>query len=486
MNDYMTALHQRFYREPDFSELEEEIEQTHQEVRDCLDKMQRRRLMHLVDTQNLLREETSLASFTAGFKLAWGIARELEADGLYSFQKEEEQRACEIMEREGMGMAKKRANGEGSIRKRKDGRWEGRYTAGHDPETGKAIYKNVLGRTQAEVKEKLKATIKETQSLDQTKVGKYTVGEWMEVWFEDYAKIKVRPSSHQTYRGYIDNHINPNIGDIPLEKITSLELQKLYKKLLTKGRVDRLEAKGQPKGLSAKTVRNIHQILSSALKLAQEQRILHTTPAEGCALPKVEHREIKTLPVEQFQSFLREARESGVFELYYLELATGLRRGELLGLKWEDIDLERGDLRVRRQISRINGEVVEAPLKTKNAYRTLPLAEDTVSVLLEQKKKVGSSPWVFPSPNGGPISPDSVLHMLHRVLKRAGLPKVRFHDLRHTFATLALQNGVDIKTVSGMLGHFSAGFTLDTYAHVTSAAQRQAAQTMGNVLSGSL
>ena len=325
-------------------------------------------------------------------------------------------------------MAKKRANGEGSIRKRKDGRWEGRYTAGHDPEMGKAIYKNVLGRTQAEVKEKLKATIKETQSLDQTKVGKYTVGEWMEVWFEDYAKIKVRPSSHQTYRGYIDNHINPNIGDIPLEKITSLELQKLYKKLLTKGRVDRLEAKGQPKGLSAKTVRNIHQILSSALKLAQEQRILHTNPAEGCALPKVEHREIKTLPVEQFQSFLREARESGVFELYYLELATGLRRGELLGLKWEDIDLERGDLRVRRQISRINGEVVEAPLKTKNAYRTLPLAEDTVSVLLEQKKKVGSSPWVFPSPNGGPISPDSVLHMLHRVLKRAGLPKVRFHD----------------------------------------------------------
>ena len=103
MNDYMTALHQRFCREPDFSELEEEIEQTRQEVRDCLDKMQRRRLMHLVDTQNLLREETSLASFIAGFKLAWGIARELEADGLYSFQKEEERRACATMEREGSG-----------------------------------------------------------------------------------------------------------------------------------------------------------------------------------------------------------------------------------------------------------------------------------------------------------------------------------------------------------------------------------------------
>ena len=383
-------------------------------------------------------------------------------------------------------MAKKRANGEGNIRKRKDGRWEGRYTAGHDSETGKAIYKNVLGKTQAEVKAKLKAAIQEAQTLDLSKAGKYTVGEWMEVWFEDYAKIKVRPSSHQTYRGYIDNHIRPNIGDIPLEKLTSLDLQKLYKKLLTKGRVDRVEAKGQPKGLSAKTVRNIHQILSSALKLAQEQRIILANPAERCALPKVEHREMKTLPVEQLQSFLREARESGVFELYYLELATGLRRGELLGLKWEDIDLQKGDLRVKRQVSRINGEVMEAPLKTKNAYRTLPLAEDTIDVLKEQREKVGSSPWVFPSPNGGPISPDSVLHMLHRVLKRAGLPRVRFHDLRHTFATLALQNGVDIKTVSGMLGHFSAGFTLDTYAHVTGAAQRQAAGKMAAVLSGAV
>ena len=148
--------------------------------------------------------------------------------------------------------------------------------------------------------------------------------------------------------------------------------------------------------------------------------------------------------------------------------------------------MERGSLRVRRQIARINGAVVEAPLKTKNAYRTLPLAKDTVDVLMQQKKKVGSSPWVFPGSTGGPMSPDSVLHMLHRVLKRAGLPRVRFHDLRHTFATLALQNGVDVKTVSGMLGHFSAGFTLDTYAHVTTAAQRQAAKTMGGILSGSL
>ena len=382
-------------------------------------------------------------------------------------------------------MAKRRANGEGNLRKRKDGRWEGRYTAGRDPETGKAIYKNVLGKTQAEVKAKLKQAIEEAKGLDAAKVGRYTVGQWMEMWFEHYAKVKVRPSSHQTYRGYIDNHIKPNIGKIPLGKLTSLELQMFYKKLLEKGRVDRLESKHRSKGLSAKTVRNIHQIISSAMKLAQEQKLISTNPAEGCALPRLEHREMQTLPPGQLQAFLREAKDSGVFELYYLELATGLRRGELLGLKWEDIDLELGDLRVRRQIARINGGVVEAPLKTKNAYRTLSLAEDTIDILKAQKKKTGSSPWVFPSPTGGPISPDSVLHMLHRVLKRAGLPRVRFHDLRHTFATLALQSGVDVKTVSGMLGHFSAGFTLDTYAHVTTASQRQAAKTMGSVLSGS-
>ena len=308
----------------------------------------------------------------------------------------------------------------------------------------------------------------------------------MEVWFEHYAKVKVRPSSHQTYRGYIDNHIKPNIGKVPLEKLTSLELQKFYKKLLEQGRVGRLESRHQAKGLSPKAVRNIHQIISSTMNLAREQKLITANPAEGCALPRLEHKEMKTLLVEQLQSFLREAKDSGAFELYYLELATGLRRGELLGLKWEDIDLERGDLRVRRQIARINGEGVEAPPKTKNAYRTLPLAKDTIDVLDQQKKKVGSSPWVFPGPTGGPMSPDSVLHMLHRVLKRAGLPRVRFHDLRHTFATLALQNGVDIKTVSGMLGHFSAGFTLDTYAHVTTAAQKEAARAMEKVLTAAI
>ena len=383
-------------------------------------------------------------------------------------------------------MAKRRANGEGNIRKRKDGRWEGRYTIGRDPKTGKAVIKNVLGRTQAEVKEKLKRAIDENRGLDVIKSGEYTVGKWLDLWYESYAKVKMRPSSYLTYRGYIDNHIKPYIGNISLSKLTTLDLQTLYKKLLAEGRVARIEAQKQPKGLSAKTVRNIHQIISSALKLAVEQRLIARNPADGCALPKAERKEMQTLPVEQLTSFLREAKDSGVFALYYIDLTTGLRRGELLGLKWSDIDLEKGDLRVQRQIGRINGKIIEMPLKTKNAYRTLPLSADAIDVLMQQRRKTGNSEWVFPSPTGGPMSPDSVLHMLHRVLKRAGLPKVRFHDLRHTFATMALQNGVDVKTVSSVLGHYSAGFTLDTYAHVTTDAQLKAAQTMGSILSGAV
>ena len=381
-------------------------------------------------------------------------------------------------------MAKRRANGEGNIRKRKDGRWEGRYTAGRNPETGKAIYKNVLGKSQAEVKEKLKQALETAKKLDFAKAGQYNVGQWLELWLKDYAKLKVRPSTYKTYQGFIKHHVTPNIGSIPLLKLTTMDLQKMYKKLLESGRVDRTEAKDKPKGLSTKTVRNIHQMVSSALRFAMEQKLIPENPATRCALPKVERKEMKTLPMDQLNAFFDEAKSTGMFELYYIDLLTGLRRGELLGLKWDAIDFKNGILHVRRQVMRQNGKMVEAPLKTKNSYRSIAIPADAVEVLKMQRDKIGNgSEYVFPSPTGGPMSSDSVLHMLQRVLKRAGLERIRFHDLRHTFATLALQNGVDVKTVSGMLGHYSAGFTLDTYAHVTTAAQRNAANTMGNVLS---
>ena len=363
-------------------------------------------------------------------------------------------------------MPKRRANGEGNIRKRKDGRWEGRYTVGHDPETGKAIIKNVLGKTQAEVKEKLKKAIEENVGIDYGRAKTYTVGSWLEVWMENYAKVKLRPSTFKTSQGFLKNHIQPQIGSISLADLTSLDLQRFYKHLLDGGRVDRIEAKKKPKGLAPKTVRNIHQMIGSAYNLAMEQKLVSKNPTQGCALPKVEHKEMKTLTADQLSAFFQEARDSGVYELYYLDLATGLRRGELLGLKWTDVDFDRRVVKVQRAISRQNGKVVEAPLKTKNAYRTLPLSADAISVLMHQRRKTGSSEWVFPSPSGGPMSPDSVLHMLQLVLKRAGLPRIRFHDLRHTCATMLCRRKISLRDIQLWLGHSTYQTTADLYTHL--------------------
>ena len=192
---------------------------------------------------------------------------------------------------------------------------------------------------------------------------------------------------------------------------------------------------------------------------------------------------MKVLPLEKLADFFREAKETGVFELFYLDLSTGLRRGELLGLKWNDINFETRMLEVKRQIQRVNGVIQETAPKTHNAYRKILLPVEAVEILRQyrEQQKVKSE-YVFPSPTGGIMEPDCARKMLKRVLLRAGLDELRFHDLRHTFATLALQNGVDVKTLSGILGHYSAGFTLDTYAHVTAQMQEDAANKMGDFL----
>ena len=380
-------------------------------------------------------------------------------------------------------MPKRRANGEGNIRKRKDGRWEGRYTAGHDPTTGKQIFKNVLGRTQAEVKQKLNTALEELKKVDVVVSDQMTTGEWLDTWLEHYARPVMRATTYNNYETLIRLHIKPYIGKVKLNKLTTLQIQKLYNRLLTDGRFDRPEAKDQPKGLSSKTVRNIHTVIHSDCEKAIMERLLAVNPTKGRRLPKKERTEMKVLPPEKLADFFREAKETGVFELYYLDLSTGLRRGELLGLKWSDINFENRTLEVKRQIQRVNGVIQETAPKTHNAYRKILLPAETVEILKAYKEQQeGKSEYVFPSPTGGIMEPDCARKMLKRVLQRAGLDELRFHDLRHTFATLALQNGVDVKTLSGILGHYSAGFTLDTYAHVTAQMQEDAANKIGDFL----
>ena len=188
-------------------------------------------------------------------------------------------------------MAKRRANGEGNIRKRKDGRWEGRYTAGGDPATGKPIYKNVLGKTQVEVKEKLKKAIADSQQLDMRRSKSYTVENWIKLWYEVYAEPRLREKTKEYYLNYIDNHIVPGIGKIPPDKLSTIQIQKFYNDLQKTGRVQRyahIELKD--KGLSTRVVRGIHTLLNNCLEQAVAERIILVNPAKGCKLPKLEKR----------------------------------------------------------------------------------------------------------------------------------------------------------------------------------------------------
>ena len=379
-------------------------------------------------------------------------------------------------------MGKKRANGEGNIRKRKDGRWEGRYTVGYD-EKGRPISRNVLARTQKDCKEKLKQALAEAERVDYTKKRDYTVGQWATLWFENYAKPSIRETTAAYYKNYIDKHISPRIGNIKLTKLTTLDLQKFYNEVKAGGRVQRYEGMTDL-SLSSKTIRGLHTMLRQCLEQAVQERLIPYNPAVGCKLPPKEKKEMQVIPPGKVGDYLRAAEDHGVLPMFFLELTTGLRRGELVALLWSDLNVKERTLSVSKSAGRINGEVKVTPPKTANSIRTIYLPQETVDLLVREHRKHPFNPYMFPSPVTGEMyGPDCVGRLHKTLLKKAGIEEhVRFHDLRHTFATLAIQSGVDVKTVSGILGHYSAGFTLDTYTHVTGEMQREAAQKVGALI----
>jgi len=380
-------------------------------------------------------------------------------------------------------MAKRRGNGEGSIRKRKDGRWEGRYTAGYDPDTGKPLSRNVLGKTQAEVREKLKTSIKDTEGIDIRRAEQYTVAEWLRVWFETYSQPSVRPTTADYYQNFMENHIIPNIGDTLIGKLTSLEIQQMYNKIKTSGRVQRYKNMTDL-SVSNRLVRGVHMLLHQCLGQAVKERLISQNPTNGCKIPPKEKAEMKIIPPEQIGVYLKAAEERGLLAMFYLELTTGLRRGELLALLWSDLYIEKRAISITKQVVARKGELTVNVPKTQNSIRTIVIPEQVVNLLIAEHEKHPDNPYMFPSPVTGTMYHPCTAGRIHKkLLKQAGIENMRFHDLRHTFATLALQNGVDVKTLSGMLGHYSAGFTLDTYTHVTNKMQREAAEKMGGFMS---
>ena len=330
-------------------------------------------------------------------------------------------------------MAKKRANGEGSIRKRSDGRWEGRYTVGYD-ENGKVKMKNVLGKTQAEVKEKLKEKIEEAKVLDVSKSESYTVAEWAALWFEVYAKPNIRERTADYYNRYITKHIVPCLGDIKLNKLTGRQIQKMYNDLLDHGR-ERVSQKEKNPGLSGTYVHGVHVMLHNCLNRAVKERLLVRNPADDVIVPKIDKKEMKILPPEQVKAYLKAASVRGVLPLFYLELTSGLRKGEIAALLWSDLDVENCTLSVTKQLmSSRDGELKITQPKTATSVRLISLPQETVELLKEEHSKHPLNIYMFPSPRtGGMYHPDSIVKLHEKILNDAGIEHLRFHDLRHPY-----------------------------------------------------
>lgn len=257
----------------------------------------------------------------------------------------------------------------------------------------------------------------------------------------------------------------------------------MYNDLKENGRMPR-GAKQNDKPLSNTFVRRVHAVLQAALKQAVKERLIPYNPCENCRIPPKDKKEMTILPPERIGRYLQEAEEYGVLPMFYLELSSGLRRGELLALQWTDLNEKERILTVNKQVTRMEGELDVTEPKTKNSVRKVALSQQAVDLLVQEHEQHPDNPILFPSPRtGGYWSPDAVSRINRKLLKSAGIEEhVRFHDLRHTFATMAISSGVDVKTLSSMLGHYSAGFTLDTYTHITNDMQRGAAKKIGGFM----
>jgi integrase len=376
-------------------------------------------------------------------------------------------------------MMGKRGNGEGGITRRKDGLYMARYTV--QTPTGPKR-KTLYGKTRREVDEKLtKAKADRDGGLVFDADG-IKVGEYLERWLADSVRDTVRPTTFERYEQMVRLHISPVLGRLKLKNLTPAHVRGHYR--------EKLDA-----GLSPRTVQYVHVTLHKALKQAVMDGLIPRNATDAVKPPQVRREEMQPLSPEQVKVLLEAARDERLEALYVLAVTTGLRQGELLGLKWEDVDLEARTLRVRRTLATTKGGPQLAAPKTKSSRRTVRLTQGAVNALrshLERQLKEidrAGSLWrenglIFASEAGDPLDRRYVTnHRFKPLLKQAQLPLVRFHDLRHTCATLLLGRNVNPKIVSEMLGHASIAITLDTYSHVLPNMQGEAAKAMEDALS---
>jgi integrase len=373
---------------------------------------------------------------------------------------------------------------QGSIKKHQGKRgtsWYAIVDLSPDPLTGKRRQKRVSAPTKRECEEKVRQVLNQADSFFAADPDKITVGEFVARWLES-SEPRLRPATFRRYHDMLNRHAVPLIGHIKLAKLTPFDLQRLY--------ADRLDA-----GLSTTTVHHLHVMLHGALKQAMRWGMVTRNVTEMVDAPRRTFPDITTWSAEQVGRFFMASEETNLAALWRLALLTGMRRGELLGLKWEDIDLERGSLAVRRTLSRGKGGTWEmGQPKTASSRRSIALPQSCVAALrkhrVAQNKdrlRLGEiwedNDFVFTNRTGGPLHVNSMMLQFKKLTEAAGLPKIRFHDLRHTSATLLLAKGVHPKIVQERLGHADISMTLNRYSHVTPDMQRLAADTLDEAFS---
>jgi integrase len=376
-------------------------------------------------------------------------------------------------------------NGEGSIYEhKKNGKkvgYRGAFTV-YTVEGPKRRY--VSGKTRGEVRQKLTKAMADRDGGLIFDDENTSVGEFLDKWLSDCVRDSVRQSTFDRDSYLIRVHVKPTLGRIKLSKLSPVHIQGFYR--------DRLDA-----GLSASTVNKMHTVLHKALSQAMRWSLIPRNPTEAVKAPRPAPQEMRPLSPEEARKFLEAARGDRLEALYILAITTGMRRGELLGLKWSDVDLENASVSIRRTLTRIdNGKrVVLGDVKTKKSRRTIRLTPQAVEALrehlrrqMEDIERLGDlykdQGIVFTTNTGGPINPSNLRQRsLTPLLKRAGLPHIRFHDLRHTCATLLLSKNVHPKFVQELLGHATIAITLDTYSHVLPGMGDQTAHAMQDALS---
>ena len=379
-------------------------------------------------------------------------------------------------------MSSKNANGSGNIRKRDDGRWEGRYTNGFDPKTGKMIRKSVYGKTQKEVRLKLARITTEIDDGTYIEPNSIKLSEWLQIWLRDYIG-NVKPSTVKSYTDHVNLNIIPYIGKTQLTKLSPAMIQSMYNTLQ------------RQKGLSAKTIKNVHGVLHRALTQAQKMGYIRLNPLNAVTLPRIEKPQIKPMEEEDLTRFLRAIKGNPYEQVFFVTVFTGLRQGEVLGLTWDCVNFEQNTLFINKQHGKVKGgkEYVFSSLKNDKP-RMIVAADGVMGALKKQKAnqqhwaEVAGEAWnnadnlVFTTELGRYLSNQTVYLAFKKVVKSLGQENVRFHDLRHTFAVNSLKAGDDIKTVQENLGHHTASFTLDVYAHVTSGMKHESANRMEQYL----